>query len=342
MRRAGGLATLLCALALQAAPANAVVGGQPAAPGTFTYVADILIGGAFGCTGTLISPQWVLTAGHCGSVTGAAGVPTPVAWPEPFYTVQLGSVYSDGTGAETHSVTQVVVDSDYIVTNGIGNDVTLLKLDKPSAIAPMKIAATADKPSWAPGVPATIAGFGLTSENGDAPAQMQFAQVPITTDAYCANAYPNGFTPADGGFDAATMICAGYPQGGTDTCQGDSGGPLLVTVPGGALRLVGATSFGDGCAQPGKPGVYAKVAEGPIRTFVQSFVPEAFAPAGSSGAAQQSSGSAAPAPAGLLTVGKAKPAAKKKKHAKKRHRAKHRAKHKKKHAAKKKKHAKRR
>jgi trypsin len=338
MRRAGVLATLLCALALQAAPANAVVGGKPAAPGTFPYVANILIGGAFGCTGTLISPQWVITAGHCGSVTGAAGIPTPVAWPAPFYTVQLGSVYSDGTGAETHSVSQVVVDSDYIVTNGIGNDVTLLKLDRPSAIAPMKIADTADKPSWAPGILATIAGFGLTSENGDAPAQMQYAQVPITTDAYCANAYPNGLTPNDGGFDAKTMICAGYPQGGTDTCQGDSGGPLLVTVPGGAVRLVGATSFGDGCAQPGKPGVYAKVAEGPIRTFVQSFVPDAFAPAGSASSGQPSSGAAAPAPASALGVTKAKPRAK---HRKK-HRAKHHARHHKKQHAKKKKRAKRR
>ena len=69
------------------------------------------------------------------------------------------------------------------------------------------------------------------------------------------------------------MLCAGYPQGGTDTCQGDSGGPLLAKALDGSLRLVGATSFGDGCAQPGKPGVYARVAEGPIRAFVARFVP---------------------------------------------------------------------
>jgi secreted trypsin-like serine protease len=72
------------------------------------------------------------------------------------------------------------------------------------------------------------------------------------------------------------MLCAGYPQGGTDTCQGDSGGPLLVPV-GHDLRLVGATSFGAGCGRPGKPGVYARVAEGPIKTFIVRFVPQAFA-----------------------------------------------------------------
>jgi hypothetical protein len=108
---------------------------------------------------------------------------------------------------------------------------------------------------------------------------MQRAQVPIESDADCAKAYPDGLgASASGSFDARSMLCAGYPQGGTDTCQGDSGGPLLATALDGSLRLVGATSFGDGCAQPGKPGVYARVAEGPIRAFVARFVPGAFVP----------------------------------------------------------------
>src|SRR4051812_49518451 len=100
MRRAGVLATLLCALALQAAPADAVVGGQPAAPGTFPYVANILIGGAFGCTGTLISPQWVLTAGDCGSVARAARGPTPPASPAPLFTgsPRPGFAHRNGRG----------------------------------------------------------------------------------------------------------------------------------------------------------------------------------------------------------------------------------------------------
>jgi secreted trypsin-like serine protease len=231
--------------------------------------------GAFGCTGTLIAPQWVMTAGHCGSATGSltqGAVPSPVAWPPKAYEVVLGSVYADGHGGETHAVTEVVVEPDYLVTNGAGSDVTLMKLDKPSAIGPMRIAAVGERSSWAPGVLATIAGFGATSSDGsEMPDRMQSAKVPVTTDEECAKDYD------DGSFDPKTMVCAGYPQGGTDTCGGDSGGPLLAPVRGG-FRLAGATSFGDGCAEAGKPGVYARVAEGPIRDWLKAAVPEAFAP----------------------------------------------------------------
>ena len=225
MRRAVGgfvAAVVLCA----AAPAGAVVGGTAVPDGKLRYVANISIAGAGSCTGTLIAPDWVMTAGHCGSITGAV-VPTPIGWPGPTIDVKLGSVHTDGSGAEDHTVKQVVVDSDYIVTNGDGNDVTLLQLDQPSAVRPVKIAAVGERHIWDPGKAATIAGFGLTSQDAQQPPDtMQRAKVPIQADADCANAYPNGV--GGGSFDAKTMLCAGYPQGGTDTCQGDSGGPLLA------------------------------------------------------------------------------------------------------------------
>jgi trypsin len=116
----------------------------------------------------------------------------------------------------------------------------------------------------------TIAGWGTTSEGGDTPDTLQEAQVPITTDAYCGGAYSD--------FDPQTMVCAGFPQGGVDTCQGDSGGPLFGHTAAGALRVVGATSFGDGCARPGKPGVYARVADTALREWIRSEAPDAVGP----------------------------------------------------------------
>ena len=62
-----------------ASPSSAVVGGSDAGPGEFPSVAEITFG-AFGCTGTLIDATHVLSAGHCGSATGAA-VASPSAGP---------------------------------------------------------------------------------------------------------------------------------------------------------------------------------------------------------------------------------------------------------------------
>jgi secreted trypsin-like serine protease len=257
------LATACASLALTATPSFAIVGGHDAAAGAYPSVAEVHLGKSFLCTGTLIAPQWVLTAGHCGSITGDA-VATPASWPAPLIDVYLGSNKAgQGTRAP---VDRAVVEPNYLATSGY--DITLLHLSSPASQAPTKVAGAGEAASWAAGTTETIVGWGTTSEGGDTPDTLQEANVPITTDAYCAGAYSD--------FDPQTMICAGFPQGGVDTCQGDSGGPMFGNA-GGALRVVGATRFGEGCARPGKPGVYARVGDSALREWIRSQAPDGVA-----------------------------------------------------------------
>jgi trypsin len=256
------LATVCAALALTAAPSMAVVGGKDAAPGAYPAVAEITFGASFLCTGTLIAPTWVLTAGHCGSITGAA-VATPAAWPPQLIDVRIGSV-TPGAG-EKVPVRRAIVQPNYLANAGY--DITLLELATPSTKTSAKVVGAAGASLWSPGTLETIVGFGTTSEGGDAADTLQEAQVPVTTDATYAGAYDD--------FDPLTMLCAGFPQGGVDTCQGDSGGPLFGRDAAGSLKVVGATSFGEGCARAGKPGVYARVGDATLREWVRSQAPAA-------------------------------------------------------------------
>jgi secreted trypsin-like serine protease len=257
-------ATAGASLALTAAPSPAIVGGHDAAAGAYPSIAEVHLGKSFLCTGTLVAPDWVLTAGHCGSITGAA-VATPIAFPPALIDVFVGSNKA-GQG-EAVTVDKAVIPPGYLATKGY--DVTLLHLARASANAPTQVAGASETASWAPATNEAIVGWGATSEGGDTPDTLQEAQVPVTTDAYCAGAYSD--------FDPKTMLCAGFPQGGVDTCQGDSGGPMYGTTAAGARRVVGATSFGEGCARPNKPGVYARVGDTELREWIASVAPAAVA-----------------------------------------------------------------
>ena len=257
-----------------ASPASAVVGGSDAAPGEFPSVAEVTFGGPgvglFLCTGTLIDSTHVLTAGHCSSITKAALVSSPVSWPPQSINVWIGG--TEIMEGEEATVSSVSIPPEYLGLTD-RNDISILTLAEPSSQAPTQVAGAAERSIWDPGTLATIAGWGATEEGGELPDTLQKAQVPITTDEYCESAYSD----EDGwDFDPETMVCAGFPEGGVDTCQGDSGGPLFADASG-ARRVVGVTSWGNGCAQEGFPGVYARVADTTLRTWVESVAPDGVA-----------------------------------------------------------------
>lgn len=94
-------------------------------------------------------------------------------------------------------------------------------------------------------------GFGETEKTGGAQMAKKL-KTPIVNRQICNQAHVMHGQIVDG------MICAGYINGGYDACQGDSGGPL-VFGDSGRYYLYGIVSWGIGCAQRNKLGVYTDV-----------------------------------------------------------------------------------
>lgn len=231
------LASLLAVALLPVLGAGAtVVGGARASTGDHPYVVFLTdVAGLQFCGGTLVRPTKVVTAAHC-----AAGW-----WPSGIRVV-AGRDDKEGRGGVTARVAAIWLDPDYRDATA-GDDVAVLTLADRLAFGTLTLATPADRALYLAGTAATALGWGDTSEEGDASRYLMAASVPLVSDEACGSAYQE--------YRRSAMVCAGYPEGGVDTCQGDSGGPLVVDG-----RLVGVTSWGQGCGEPGHPGVYARVA----------------------------------------------------------------------------------
>ncbi|MPY77778.1 MAG: trypsin-like serine protease [Actinophytocola sp.] len=214
----------------------AIVGGQDADIDDYPFAVALRFAssGEQFCGGTLVASDKVVTAAHC-TVSQQPGDLTVVSG-----RTELSS--DEGTESE---VTDIWVHPNN-GTDGANYDVAVLTLADPveQQVADL---AEPDDPAYKPKTKATVLGWGDTSEGGQSTDHLQQVEVPITTDEYCSDAYGAEYRKTG-------MVCAGLREGGKDACQGDSGGPLVV-----GTRLIGVVSWGEGCARPGKPGVYAKV-----------------------------------------------------------------------------------
>ena len=178
-----------------------------------------------GCGATLIGPDIVLGAAHCGDFVGR--------------TVSIGDV---------QRVVAVQRRHPNYNSNTIENDFSLYKLSSPVTTTGATVTVNTNGTSPTNAQPLTTMGFGYTT-HGSGVLSDRLRDVVVPTVADCGAKWGTAYK-------ANVMLCAG--EGGKDSCQGDSGGPIVIRN-GDSHVLVGVVSFGAACGDAYYPGVYARV-----------------------------------------------------------------------------------
>jgi trypsin len=257
------VAALACACALTgvaappgtaAAPRarSSIVGGGAADPAQWPYAVAIFRKGHMHCSGSVIAPTKVLTAGHCVAGFNLANFQVIVARPN----------LRDAAVGQSVAVSSGRVHPDFEQT-GL-HDVAVLNLAQPTSVAPIPLA-TPEQSAAATlaGGRLRVAGYGATNPFGVhlSPFLKQTFEI-VRTDRRCLKAYTRDL------YAPESMVCAlgakrkhpGRFKIHTSACSGDSGGPLVADTPTGAVE-VGTVSFGGAlCGLPAAPTVYSRVA----------------------------------------------------------------------------------
>lgn len=230
-----------------------IVGGNVADPSDFPWQVEIK-GSQIGlCGGSLIGEKYVLTAAHCvsdstilnGEISQGSYITAALVDPD-------GKAEGD----------QRMVESVHIHPGydpeamGQPYDIAVLELEERFSVGMGGLVTLATERSdilySQPNICSTVTGWGTTEPGGNTSQYLKQTFVPIISNDACSNFYPEENINEQ-------HLCAGYEQGGADSCQGDSGGPLVIRGGPTGLLQVGIVSWGYGCAEAGRPGVYQRV-----------------------------------------------------------------------------------
>ncbi|KAM7111193.1 coagulation factor X [Molossus nigricans] len=221
-----------------------IVGGRDCREGECPWQALLIKENNEGfCGGTILNEFHVLTAAHC------------------LLQAQRFKVRVGDRNTEQEDGNEMVHEVEMIIRHNKFDkatydcDIAVLKLKTPIKFRMNVAPACLPQKDWAESTLMTqrsgiISGFGRTHEKGRPSVTLKMLEVPYVDRNTCKLSTSLTIT--------SNMFCAGYDAKPEDACQGDSGGPHVTRFKG-THFVTGIVSWGEGCAQKGKFGIYTKV-----------------------------------------------------------------------------------
>ncbi|MGB7685441.1 MAG: serine protease [Solirubrobacterales bacterium] len=248
---------------------TSVVGGRAAAITEFPSLAFIAAKDGdepFTCTGAVVAPRVVLTAGHC--------IEKPdefAAQPPSIFRVVTGIAdIRTATSANVSTVSEAIFYPTF-ETAKIQIDAGILILSAPVTAPPLAMASGADAALFKAGTPISIAGWGLTSHRAMSGSPvLQTAELALKPQGFCRRAT----RPFEPFYSAVGQICAlNTPDYTMSGCFGDSGGPAIARRVDGTPVEVGIiVSGGPDCSRK-LPNIYTRLPK--ISSWVAGWIASA-------------------------------------------------------------------
>jgi secreted trypsin-like serine protease len=262
----GLLASLFVAATASASPQARGVAANPTATASvigghnttirkypsLAFIEGVQATSGYACSGTVVAPRVVLTAGHCVEDLESSSITEPSL-------IAVATGISNLRHIPTEKITQVsqVLAYPGFDPSELHGDAGLLILATPVTAPPIALATKADAALYETGDKLTVAGWGVNDRTtGHTPNELQAATLPIEETSRCEKGLRRIYTFLDPSRQLCTLDS---PSLAVTPCHGDSGGPAIARRSDDSMVEVGITSMGDATCNPASPAVYTRV-----------------------------------------------------------------------------------